>query len=123
MQTYITIEELYDMAEQYYNFSCKPKSCKYKPDTVFDENKSDKWNREEVERLNKLHEDEVKKLNIQKSELLTNFVRSVQAYIMQETNVTKIQAKKIYEYLCNEYHSCGFRECLSHLDDLLDLFI
>ena len=123
MQTYITIEELYDMAKEYYKFSCKPKFCKYKDSTVFDEDKSVKWNREEVERLNKLHDDEVKSLNTQKNKLLVNFIRNVKTYIVQETNVTEVQANKIYEYLCNEYHDYGFEECLNHLDDLLDLFI
>lgn len=33
----MTIEALYNMAEQYTNFSCKPKSNKYKVGTVLDE--------------------------------------------------------------------------------------
>lgn len=123
MQTYITIEELFDMAKEYYNLSCKPKSCKYKDGTIFDEDKSVKWNREEAERLNKIHDDEIKSLNAQKNKLLVNFIHNVRTYIIQETNVTETQANKIYNYLCNEYHSYGFEECLRHLDDLLDLFI
>ena len=120
---YITIEELYDMAEKYVNFSCKPKSCKYKIGTVFDEDKSVKWNKEEVERLNKVYEAEVKKLNTQKNELMINLVHSIKTYIIQETNVKKEQADKIYDYLYSEYHSYGLRECISHLDDLLNLFV
>lgn len=44
----MTIEALYNMAEQYTNFSCKPKSNKYKVGTIFDEDMSVKWNREEL---------------------------------------------------------------------------
>lgn len=111
------------MAEQYTKFSCKPKSYKYKAGTVLDEDKSVKWNREEVERLNKIYDDEVKELNRQKNELYIGLVNAIKMYIIQETNVSKKQADKIYNYLCNEYHSYGLRECLNQLDDLLDLFI
>lgn len=118
----MTIETLYNMAEQYTKFSCKPKSNKYKIGTVLDEDKSVKWNREEVERLNKIHDDEVKELNRHKNELYVGLVKAIKMYIIQETNVSEKQADKIYNYLCNTYHSYGLRECLTQLDDLLDLF-
>ena len=123
LKGYISIETLYEMAEQYTNFSCKPKSSKYKIGTVLDEDMSVKWNREEVERLNKIHDDEVKELNRQKNELYINLRRTIDTYIIQEIGVDEKRADKIFDYLCNEYHSYGFREVLSHLDDLLDLFI
>ena len=119
----MTIEALYNMAEQYTKFSCKPKSNKYKIGSVLDEDKSVKWNREEVERLNKIHDDEVKELNRHKNELYVGLVKAIKMYIIQETNVSEKQADKIYNYLCNTYHSYGLRECLNQLDDLLDLFI
>ena len=78
----ITLEKLYDMADKYIHFSCKPSSQKYKVGTVFDEDKSVKWNREEVERLNKKHEDEVKELNRKKSALYNDLVNSIQEYII-----------------------------------------
>lgn len=119
----MTIEALYNMAEQYTNFSCKPKSNKYKVGTVLDEDMSVKWNREEVERLNKIYDDEVKELSEQKNELYINLRRATNAYIIQEINVDKKKADKIFNYLCNEYYSYSFKEVLNHLDDLLDLFI
>lgn len=119
----MTIEALYNMAEQYTKFSCKPKSNKYKIGSVLDEDKSVKWNREEIERLNKIHDDEIKELNRQKNELYLRLVHDIKTYIKQETNVSEKQADKIYNYLCNTYHSYGLRECLNQLDDLLDLFI
>lgn len=123
MQEYIPIETLYEMSEQYTKFSCKPQSRKYKLGTIFDEDKSVKWNKAEVERLNKIHDDEVKELNRRKNELYINLVNAIKMYIIQETNVSEKQAEKIYNYLCNEYHAYSWRECLDHLDDLLDLFI
>ena len=123
IQEYIPIETLYEMAEQYTKFSCKPKSRKYKFGTIFDEDKSVKWNKAEVERLNKIHDDEAKELNKRKSELYISLVGAIKMYIIQKTNVSEKQAEKIYNYLCNEYHAYSWRECLDHLDDLLDLFI
>lgn len=114
--------KLYAMANEYLSFSCKPKSQKYKIGYVFDEDKSVKWNREEVERLNKLHEEEVKRLNIQKDKMFLEWVDAVKLYIMEETKVEKNQANKIYNYLYIEYHSYGLTEVIIHLDDLLELF-
>lgn len=111
------------MAKEYENFSCKPKSCKYKAGTVFDEDKSVKWNKEEIDRLNKLHDNEVKELNTEKNLLYTNLVKEIKSYIVQETHVSWERAGKIYNYLCDKYHSYGFIEVLNHLDDLLDLFV
>lgn len=63
-------DRLCDMANEYTNFSCKPKNRKCKICEVFDDDRSVRWNREEVERRNKLHEEEVKELNRKKNELL-----------------------------------------------------
>lgn len=118
----MVFENLYGIAEEYLNFSCRPKNPKYKVGHVINENKSVKWNREEVERLNKKHEDEVKELNRQKNLLHTNLVNSIKEYIISETNVSKERAEKIYNYLYQEYCSYGLKESLTHLDDLLELF-
>lgn len=116
------LDKLYDMAAEYNKFSCKPKERKYKIGEVFDDDKSVRWNREEVERRNKLHEEEAKRLNTEKNRLLIEWIDAVYIYIMQETKVKKEKAKDIYNYLYTEYHSYGLTEVLNHLDDLLYLF-
>lgn len=116
------MKKLYAMANEYIDFSCKPKNKKCKPGTIFDEEKSVRWNREEVERRNKLHEDEVKELNTKKNQLLIEWIKAVYDYIIEETGVSEEKAKDIYNYLYAEYHSWGFMEILNHLDDLLELF-
>ena len=63
----MTLEELYEFADDWYKFSCKPTVQKYGKAHVFDENKSVKWNKEEVERRNKLHDEEVKQLQKEKN--------------------------------------------------------
>ena len=118
----MTIEELYKLADEYYKFSCKPSIPKYRNACIFDENKSVRWNKEEVERRNSLHDEEAKRLRAEKNTMFNKLVFEVKLYIMEETKVKKAVADKIYSYLYNEYHSYGIHEVLNHLDDLLDIF-
>lgn len=113
-------EDLCDMVNEYINFSCQPENKKYQTGYVFDEDKSVRWNREEVERRNKLHDEEVKRLNIEKNRLFIKWIDAVYDYIIQETGVNKEKAKDIYNYLYEEYRNYGL--VLGHLDNLLDLF-
>lgn len=114
--------KLHDMANEYNNFSCKPKNKKYKIGEIIDEDKSVRWNREEVDRRNKLREEEVKRLNTQKNKMLLEWIDAVKLYIIEETNVKKDKADKIYNYLYENYHSYGLSEVLANMDELLDLF-
>lgn len=118
----IKIDELIYLSNQYTDFSCKPFCKKYKEGTIFDEEKSVRWNREEVDRRNNLHQEEVKKLNREKNQMYEKLINLIYQYIIQETKVSKERATKIYNYLYEEYHSYGLTECINHLDDLLDLF-
>lgn len=118
----IKIDELIYLSNQYTDFSCKPSYKKYKEGTIFDEEKSVRWNKEEVEKRNNLYQEEVKKLNRKKNQMYEELVNLIKQYIIQEANVSDERAAKIYNYLYEEYHSYGLTECINHLDDLLDLF-
>ena len=120
----VTMDDLYDKAREYSEFSCKPeaKFKRYNRGHIFDEEKSVRWNREEVERKNNEFEEEVKELNRKKNALGVELEKLIIKYIVQETDVTEERAKKIYRYLYGEYHSYGMMECLTHLDDLLEVF-
>lgn len=48
----IRIDELTFLSCRYADFHCKPNCKKYKEGTIFDEDKSLKWNREEVVKKN-----------------------------------------------------------------------
>ena len=116
------LERLYEMADEYTEFSCKPKNPKYKVGTIIDEDKSVRWNKEEIERLNYIHIEEVKELNRKKNLLLANVENAIKEYIIEETKVSNKKAEKIYRYIYEEYHSYGINNCISHLDNLLDIF-
>ena len=113
--------ELTDKATEYLEFSCKPSFSKYREGYVIDEDKSVKWNREEVEKHNIRYQEEVKRLNNEKNKLYTELVSTIKEYIIEETNVKKTRAEKIYNYLYEE-HSGNILEMLDYIDDLLDLF-
>ena len=83
----IRIDELTFLSFRYTDFSCKPNCTKYKEGTIFDEDKSLKWNREEVVKKN-LFMMKLKKLNRKKNQMYTELVNTIKQYIIQETNVT-----------------------------------
>lgn len=116
------IERLYEMVDEYTKFSCKPKNPRYKVGTIIDEDKSVRWNREEIDRLNDIHTEEVEELNRKKNLLFLNLKNAAEKYIIEETNVSKKRAEKIFEYIYEEYHSYGIKECFNHLDNLLEIF-
>lgn len=83
----IRIDELTFLSCRYADFPCKPNCKKYKEGTIFDEDKSLKWNREEVVKKN-LFMMKLKKLNRKKNQMYTELVHIIKQYIIQETNVT-----------------------------------
>ena len=96
---------------------------RFKDDHVFDEDKSVKWNREEVERKNSEFENAVKQLNREKNLLYTELISMINSYITVETGVSVKKSEKIWNYLYSNYHAYGLAECLNHLDELLELFL
>lgn len=78
---------------------CKPSFSRPKPGEVIDEEKSVKWNREEVERLTVAYEEEVKRLNTLKNKRRDELKKELYAIIQKEVgNITLKDAEAIYEY-------------------------
>lgn len=77
----VKIDELIYLSNQYTDFSCKPSYKKYKEGTIFDEEKSVRWNREEVDRKNNLRQEEVKRLNREKNQMYEKLVNLIYQYI------------------------------------------
>lgn len=120
----ITVEAMCEAFDKYKDFSCVPKTSKYHLGQVIDEDKSVKWNREEVQRLNDLRIEEVKLLHKQKNKLYEEFKDMVCKYITQETKVDKARSIKIFKFL--EQKEClasNGQFCCDILDDLLEAFL
>ena len=114
------LQKLYDMANEYCNFSCTPSNKKYKAGEIIDEEKSVRWNREEVERRNNLRIEEVKRLGLERQLLFKNFNESVRQYIVERAGVSSDNAERIYNYVHNLGDS--LKDMLDLLDELLYLF-
>ena len=116
----IYFDDLIDALYEWESFSCKPARRKMKSDEIINEDKTVRWNREQVIKNNEEHEKEVKMLNQEKNSKLIKFKELCYSYIIQETNVSIEKAKQIYSYLYNEYGE--LKTIIESLDNLLDLF-
>lgn len=114
--------ELIDDLEKMCAMPCKPTRHRLKPDTVINEDKSVKWNREEVQRQNDLYEQEVKDLNTKKNKVRDSLYDEVIEKIADETDLPKDKVKPIWSYAYAESHSYGIRSVVSTVEELIDLF-
>lgn len=83
------------------DFSCKP-VFKHLPDNyVADENKSVKWNKQYVEKNNKLYNESIKNLQVEKNKRRENFYKVLLDITKKYNNAININEKsvmKIFEY-------------------------
>ena len=119
------MRELYDIKrdlEEMVNMSCKPSYIRPKTGDVIDEDKSVKWNREEVERLQNSYDEEVKKLNIAKNKRRDDLYKELYKVIRKEVGgITIKDAQQIFSYAYAEGHSYGYNEVFIKLDDIIQL--
>lgn len=108
--------------EGYYNSTVEyPKSTRYRENHVFNEDKSVKWNREEVVRKNA----EIDKLKADYRDSVNagieKFENDVIDYLMNNNSFkNKKIAEKIYFKAYESSHSGGLSEVLNKADDLGD---
>ena len=92
-------------------------------DKIIDEDKSVKWNREEVER--RIQEAQQKRADLRKehiqarSEFQSKIYSAIQEYC--EVPVSISAAKVMYEYACQESDSYGMEEVACTLYNLIEL--
>lgn len=105
-----------------------PSGNKYKHDNtlpvdhVFDEDKSVKWNREEVEKHNKEVVRTSAKIEKEKQAAISVAQDNILEAIQNELGVSFTAASKIWwGYLYGEYHSYGYMEMYTHYGDVADL--
>jgi hypothetical protein len=109
------------------NLSCKPEGISMVRDGyIFDEDKSVKWNREQVTKNNQKYQDEVKRLNQEKmrkrEEVYSDFYKDILESLSIATGGKKFstgQAKIIWKYM--EGHLQDSYDIASPLDELIDM--
>lgn len=119
------MRDLYDIRcdlEEMENMSCKPSYRKPKTGDVVDEDKSVKWNREEVIRLQNSYDEEVKRLNTAKNNRRDELYKELYKVIRSEVGgITIKDAQQIFSYVYNEEHSYGYVEVFNKLEDIVQL--
>ena len=103
------------------SLSCKPDDSfqKVKTGDVIDEDKSVRWNREEVERLKEVYAEEVKRLNREKNSAITDATMRAVRLISQEAEVSEEKARILWDFVYEKYHAYG--EMFQHIDEYIDL--
>lgn len=92
------------------NYSCKPDREEYpypKRTDILDEEKSVKWNREEIGRLRKVYESKVVELNKHKNLIINALEDAIVKVLAKENHVSLDESRKIWNYAYAEKHSNG----------------
>lgn len=99
-----------------------PKTIKYQDDYIIDENKSVKWNREEVEKLNKDRTVKLKEYRLAQSKSENRFIKDLELYIINN-GFNEKQANLIAQRAWDEGHSGGLHEVLVEAEDLIEFAV
>lgn len=108
MRTWKEIEtDAIDMA----NMRCKPSGRSLPPNTILDEEKSVKWNREEVKRKNEAYVQESVRLQSEKNKLHDALRKEIAEHISYDLGgkVSNDKAIAIWDYAYADSHSYGIR--------------
>lgn len=93
-----------------------------RPETVIDEDKSVKWNREEVERINaeRLEAREAYRKSIQDGE--EQFKKDVIKMVITDYPITEKIAGKLFTKAYRDGHSEGLMRVLEEAEDIAEIF-
>lgn len=107
------------------NFSCKPNRYNFpypKTGDILDEDKSVKWNREEVFRLRDIYNKEVTNLNKQKNNISNTYKDVLCKVLAKEADISRKEADIIWQYAYGEGHSCGIHTCVDTFRDIAEVY-
>ena len=88
---------------------------------IIDEEKSVKWNREEVERRIQARDAETRRLRHLKAELVFEAEDKLLELLSEDTSLNKKQIKLIWNYAYDEAHSGGYDGVLDKFDEIREL--
>ena len=119
----VSIKDLKLLWQNWHNMSCKPANIrKYKANEIIDEEKSVRWNREEIERRNAIYDKEVANLNTKRNIARDDMYNMIYAYIIAETNCkcNENKAKIIWDYVYRENRHDGIDQIFEALEETLE---
>lgn len=91
----------------------------YQPDSVIDEEKSIKWNREYITEANTKYYAESKRLKELKQTALTNIINKYLSTLSDTLNEAQLNC--IYNYAYSDKHSYGYWDVFVFCEELVDL--
>lgn len=118
-----SIEEIKLLWKNWQAMSCKPTDMKkYPQDAVIDEDRSVRWNREEVARRNEEYAKEVARLNTRRNIARDDVYNMLYEYIIDEVGngCTLNKAKLIWDYVYSVAHHSGDSELFATLSEVID---
>ena len=97
----IALSEFQDRWNRMEKRSCVPAFKKVPKDYVFDEEKSVKWNKEQVEKHNTNYDEAVKRLNTQKNKERDAILEDIYSFIQNEIghNLSKEKAVAVFNFV------------------------
>ena len=119
---YRTLFDIKEAMKEVEALPIKPDFDRPKDEDVIDEDKSVKWNREEVASLQMVYDDAFNHLREVKKERKTKLLNELYESIQHEVgNITISDARRIYEYAYEESHAYGYNEVFITLENLIGL--
>lgn len=125
----MTPKEWYEIQDEYdemQRMSCVPAGIqKVRADHIFDEDKSVKWNREQVTKNNRKYQQEVARLNTEKNKRRDAIHEDIYRAIQKEVGHGLSRKKAMALWFCayDKGHAFGIREIKCCLDELMELAI
>ena len=95
--------------------------CKVKPDHIFDEDKSVRWNREEAVRVNNEYDAKRKILRAERDAAISLVTDRIKKYISINVGCSLQRASLIWNFVYDQYHS-NVDELFDKLEDFEELF-
>lgn len=119
----VSFESLQRMMDEVNHLSCKPgpEFKKVAVGTILDEDKSVRWNREEVERIREEYTEEVKRLNRERNKKYTEVIEQIVEFISEETGLSNEKAKILWEFTYGHHHAYG-DTLFNYLEEYCDLY-
>ena len=106
-------EDIHECYIEIHNKYKVPRATRYSETHVFDEEKSVRWNREEVERQNQLIKDEIAAAVAERAAALDRLDEAVVKYITENFSLSNTIAKKVLE-AAKSYH---YDDWWDYIDD------